>query len=229
MNIAESMKHVLKSKGQNIFNDFWKEDLASVLKEFLKDLSHLTKSSGSWFEALKDRGFKSSLEEIKESAVDTFLIFKIIPRRIKSAFILFKEDMLVELDKLSDQKQKTIFCLKVIGALSGFTLNALYGLKKSNTDFKFKGLRLKNAFTQFIVMELVLRITKVFVSRFLAEVEKELTEEDDLKNIKYFKNLMSDNSKLEEMEKVELEPSDRALQIVENLRNYILTGKKIGE
>lgn len=228
MNLAESMKHVLMAKGQMIFTQFWKDDLTLIARDFKKDFVDLGKSSRHKLKTLKRQSIKETALEIKESAVDTVLIFKVIPGRIRDGFIIFQDQLLAELESLPDQKQKTIFCLKVIGALGGSTLSAFRGMRKGGNSLNFSGLRIRNAFTHYVVTELVFKLSQVFILRFLSEVEKELTDEHDRKNIKFFKDILSDNARLEESElfhETPLEPGDRALAIVEGLRNYIMTGQ----
>lgn len=228
MNLADSMKKILKSSGQNIFTDFWKDDLKTILKDVGRDIAHMAKSSAGSFRDLKKNGIKITAKEMVESAADTLLIFKVLPGRITEGFAQFKDQLIQELENQPDQKQKTLFSLKVIGALTSFTLGTIYNIKRGNTDFAFKGLRRRNAITQFIVAELVFKLSQVFIHRFLSELEKEVSDPADLKNVRYFKDLISDRSKAELDPGVEMPPGpDRAIEIVDDLKHFIMTGKKI--
>ncbi len=227
MNLAESMKHVLITKSQNIFTHFWKEDLKVMLKEISEDVWGMVQTSGGVFKKAKDEGLKKSFKEISESTLETLQILKILPRRVRDAFSYFKEDFVKEMDSLQDTKEKTVFCLKVIGVLSASLLKNFYGMKKSQTEFSVIDLKAKNAFTRFLVAEIIFKISQVLVLRVLNEVEKELTEAEDVKNIRFFRSVLSDSKKMEERKDLfpeELEDGDKALELVENLKKYISTG-----
>lgn len=229
MNLAESMKHVLKSRSQTIFTQFWKDDLTLILTDMKKDFVEMGKSGSQKVRELRGQSLKATFSEFKESAKDTVVIFKVVPGRIKDGFGYFQDDLLAELERLPEQKQKTIFCLKVIGALGGSTLSAFNSMRKGGSNMRFSGLRIRNAFTHYLVTEMVFKLSQVFILRILSEVEKELTDEHDKKNIRFFKDLLSDNNRLDKPELLKeapLEPGDKALEIVEKLRNYLLTGKQ---
>lgn len=227
MNLAESMKHVLITKSQNIFTHFWKEDLKVLLKETAEDVWSRAQSSGNVFKNAKEAGFKQTFKEFSESTVETFKILKIVPRRVRDGFKYFKEDFIAELDSLEDNKEKAIFCLKVIGVLSSSLVKSFYGMKKSQADFSVKGLKVTNAFTRFLIAEIIFKISQVLVLRVLNEVEKELTEDEDKKNVMFFRSVLADSKKLEEHKDLypeDVKPGDKALELVENLKKYISTG-----
>lgn len=229
MNLADSMKKILKSNGQNIFTDFWKDDFKTILLDVGRDIAHMAKSSAGSFRDMKKNGIKITAKEMYESASDTLLIFKVLPGRVSQGFVLFKEQLIQELDSQPDQKQKTIFSLKVIGALTSFTLGTIYNIKRGKTDFSFKGLKRRNVITQFIVAEVVFKISQVFIHRFLSELEKEVSDPEDLKNVRYFKGLISDRSKADANHTEGETPKefDRSIEIVDALKHFIMTGKKI--
>lgn len=228
MNLADSMKKILRGKGHNIFADFWKDDVQKILKDVGQDFAHMAKSGASSYRDVKKNGIKITAKEMYESATDTLLIFKVLPARISEGFLHFKEELLQELDNQPDQKHRTIFSLKVIGALTSFTLSTIYSIKRGKTDFSFTGLKRRNAITQFIVAELVFKMSQVFISRFLTELEKEVSDPDDLKNVRYFKELISDRAKADENHDINETPveHDRAIEIVEGLKHFIMTGKR---
>jgi hypothetical protein len=228
MNLADSMKKVLKNNSQNIFTDFWKEDLKTILKDIGRDVAQMAKSGAGTFRGIKTNGIKITAKEMLESASDTLLIFKILPKRVYQGFADFKEALVQELDSQPDQKQKTIFSLKVIGALTSFTLGAVYSIRRGKTEFFFSGLKRRNVMTQFIVAEVVFKLSQVFILRFLTELEKEVTNPEDLKSIRYFKDLISARSMVEAVQNGEaFVEADKAIEIVENLKRFIMTGKKI--
>lgn len=229
MNLADSVKYVLKRKSHNIFSDFWKDDLRNFFHQSHNDATHLFKSGIGQLKAVKELKINLSLKDIVESGMDVMTIFKVTPRRVKEGYLQFRDDFMNELDNQPDQKQKTIFCLKVFGALSSFVVGTFYSMKKGKTDFKIPGLKAQNAFTQFLLTEIVFKLSQVFIIRFLSEVERQMTNPDELSNIRYFKGLVSDRTQVlakeGEISQVH-EPDDRAIEIVEDLKNYIMTGKR---
>lgn len=229
MNLADSVKYVLKRKSHNIFSDFWKDDLKNFFRQSHSDATHLFKSGIGQIKYVKESGINLSFKDIVESGMDVMTIFKVTPRRVKDGYLQFKDDFMHELDKQPDQKQKTIFILKVFGALSSFVVGTFYSMKKGKTDFKIPGLKAQNAFTQFLLTEIVFKLSQVFITRFLSEVERQMTNPEELSNIRYFKALVSDRTQVlaKEGEIPQFhEPDDRAIEIVEDLKNYIMTGKR---
>lgn len=225
MNLADSLKSVLKNKSHHIFTDLWKEDAAKIVREIGTDIGHMAKTVRS----IKDRNFKFNFKELLESGADALLILKVLPERVKEAYKYFHYDLQDEFEKIEDPKQKKILGLKIFGALTSFTIGSIYTIRKSAADFSMKGLRRRNAFTQFIIAEVIFKLSQIFISKFLNEVEKLVTDEDDLKNVRYFKDLLSDREQmLANAEIMEvLEEADPAIRIVENLKYYIMTGKRL--
>lgn len=226
MTLADSIKNVLKHKSQSIFNDIWRDDLKHILMDIGDDVSRMIKSGASSFKNMKKKDFRIDVKGMIDSGADTLLIFKVLPGRIREGFMHFKEDLYEELEKHEDKKQKTIFCLKVFGALTSFTFVTFYSVKKGKMDFSIAGLRSRNAFTQFIVAEIIFKISQLFIQRFLAEVEKDVTDPDELKNIRYFRELLSNRSKFEESDIGQEITGDKSIEIVEKLKTYIMTGKR---
>jgi hypothetical protein len=218
MNLGESMKYVLKNRGQMIFTTFWQDDLRGVLKDVGNDFFNLAGQR-------QQRPAGPSYQNFTSSIGETINVFKIIPRRMKQGFGYFKEDFLSELEQLPNSKQKTIFSMKVLGGLTRHVLTSVYSLKKSQTLLQVKGVKYRNAFTQFLVAELIIRIGQVFVLRLMSEVEKEVDDLESLNHIKYLKSVLRDpsHSTLAETD-FESTSGDRSLEIVENLKNYITTG-----
>lgn len=225
MNLADSLKHVLKNKSQHILSEFLSRDLKIILSNFGDDISKMYKSGKSSLKNLKNDGLKLSFKEMGESITDAFLIMKVMPGRIKEAFVYFKEDLLVELEQQTDPKGKALLSFKVLGALTSFILGVIYNVKRGQTEFSMKGLKHRNAFTKFIVAELIFKITQHFFLRFLQELEQELTDPDDLKNVRYFRQLLSDQAQPGE-ESFDSDGGDRTIEMVEDFKHYILTGKR---
>ncbi len=229
MNIADSFKHVLRNRSQSLFTEFWNEDVKAVLKDSPAELLRMFKSGAGQVKSFKRKAIKSTFSEVYDSTQDMVTIFKVIPARVKEGFSHFKEDLVHELENQADAKHKTIFCLKVLAALGSFSLAAIYNVKRGTGDFAFNGLKRKNAFTQFLVHELVFKLSQVFILRFLSEVEQQVSDPEELSHIRFFKGLIADKEKLQEEAhrlNKELEPGDRAVELVEELKNYIFTGKR---
>jgi hypothetical protein len=226
MNLGESMKYVLKHRSQNIFSEFWQEDLKTMIKDMGRDFWQLASQRRR---QSRTAGFGESYAEMRASTSEVFSILRLVPQRVYQAFSYFREDLLAELEKLPDHKQKTIFSLKVLGSLSQFILSTFYGIRKSQAGFAIKGLKTRNVFTQFLVAELIIRISQLFILRFLSEVEKEVDDAEALSHVKYFKTIFRTSSREawdgDEAGSDLLAP-ERAVEIVESFKNYIATGER---
>jgi hypothetical protein len=218
MNIAESMAHVLKNKSQSIFSGFLKNDLKFILKEIKTDFVALGKSGKETFSALPKNGFKNTWNDVKETTIEATHILREIPKRVITGFKNFRDDFLEELEGLADPKEKTIFTMKVIGALSSFTLGAVAGVRSSKKGFG------RHTLTAFLKSEIILRLSQILVLRILNEVEKSLSDEEDLKNLSYFRTILTDVRGGGESDVNDLNQDD-AVRIVEKLKNYIMTGQ----
>lgn len=225
MNFADSLKHVLKYKTQNILSEFWKRDLKIILAGFGDDIAQMYKSGTSAFQQIRSEGMKISFAEVKDSLSDTLLILRVLPSRMKQGFVYLKEDLLTEMDKQTDAKQKAIFSFKILGALVSFTLGIFYNVQKGKAELNLRGLKRSNAFTKFIVAELIFKISQHFLLRILTEVEAELTESEDKKNIRYFRQLLSARKDLPETSEKIIQ-GDSSLDIIENFKHFIMTGKR---
>jgi hypothetical protein len=222
MNLSESMKFVLKNKGPELFSELWHEDIKGVLKGFQKDLIKVMLKAPNNKKALR-----SSLFDLKDMVKDAMVIVGELPGRLKIGFATFREGFLEELEKLSTPKEKTLFCMKIAGALTSYAVTALYGVRTAKKDIRTIGLGNRTAFTQFLVAELVLRFTHFFVLRFIREIEKQVDNPEELKNIRFFKKVLSSKPTGDELNGLPKEEAgDPAFTLVNNLNNYILTGKQ---
>lgn len=218
MNLTESMKYVFKNRGSSLLSDFWKEDLRSILREVRDDVSHAFNSS--------DKKLRPSLSEWKDSAFDALTIIRYSPDRVKKGFAYFQEDFLKELENQKDSKEKAMFCLKVLGALTSFAINAAYGVRKARLDMYMPGIKnRRSAFTQFLLTELILKMSRLFIMRLITEVENQITEAEERKKLSFFKKLLNDYPS-QAAETLEATPGDKAFEIVESLKTYVMTGKK---
>lgn len=222
MNIAESMKAILKDK-THIFTDYWKEDIKLVLEEVSKDFFHMASSGKETIKNLRHNGMQFSFKDVKEAASDVFVILKFLPGRIVTGIHYFKEDLTKEMEEQPDQKHKTVFVLKVLGALTSFTLGTLYQVKRGQVEFSIRGLKNRNLVTQFIFAEILFKLTSLFVHRLLNELDEHVSTDEEKENIAYFRQLLARRT---ENEEESVHDPDHAIQIVENLKNYIMTGER---
>lgn len=217
MNLAESMKYVLKTKSQNIFASLVKEDFKNIFKEVTGELLRLTQVS---HKALGNFSIKESFTEVKYSLQDTALLIKVIPQRVNNGFKLFQQELMLELEKLPDPVQRTKFFMKVLAGLSKFALSSAYDVRMIGMG---KG---KNIYSRLLLSKLIFKTIQSFVVRLIEEVEKEVTNPDELKFLRGFKETVLDDSgnAIDKFFEGVTDPNDRAFTIVENFKRYILTG-----
>ena len=217
MNLAESLKHVLKNKSQKIITLIIKEDLKNI--SFLKNIKKYKS---------RDFSLKNSIVEIKDSIQGTILVFRVLPTRLKLGLSFFSQDLLCELEKLPDQKKKTIFSLKVLAGISRFALSSAYDLGVGESKLVRIG-KSRNLITNIIITKVIFKTMKAFILRLTAEMEKEITDADDLQMLQNFVNMVQDDS-LNAIDKLFMgmtESGDEAFTIVERFKKYILTGQRV--
>lgn len=224
MNLAESMKFVLKNKGQNIFSSLVKEDFKLILKDFALDLVPFKTSKTD----LKKFSLKKSLKRIQYSVQDKAILFREIPRRLNDGFRIFQQELMEELEKLPDQKQKTMFCMRVLAGLSKFALSSVYDVGIGEARLLGIG-KAKKAMTHAVASRLLYKTIQAFIIRFIQEVEKEITDVDELKNLQGFKESILDDSgnAIDKFFEGVTDPDDRAFIILDNFKNYILNGERL--
>jgi hypothetical protein len=217
MNLADSIKKVLKTQNHSL-NLFLKEDLKSIVLDFKKEWLNIFSDANSLLKKLGEHGLKITLFELGQSLKNLLIILKYLPARIFDGLNYFKEDFLNEIDQCKDQKEKTLLCLKVFGALTHFAITTFYELKKGNSKIKIKGLGPLTTVSNIIVAELIFKITSTFILRLLASIEAELSSDDDKKHVSYFKQLISNK---------EIDQNwDNSVIIVDKFKKYIMTGER---
>ncbi len=211
MNLAESMKYVLKNRTQSIVTSLVKEDLKNLLK----------KSSD-----IKKFSLKDSFTEVKGSLQATILLARAIPQRINEGFRIFSMELMQEMEKLPDQKQRTMFCMKVLAGLSKFALSSAYDVGFGDAKLLSFG-KSKIAYPRVIASKVMFKAIQSFIIKFIEELEKEVTNHDELKNLRSFKEIVLDDegNAIDKFFEGVTDPDDRAFVIVENFKNYILTGE----
>ncbi len=219
MNLTESLRHVLKHKSQNIVTLIIKEDVKnfSLFEKLRKFNRH-------------DFSLKSSVGEFKNSLETTVVLFKVLPQRIKNGFRFFTQDLLNELELLPDQKKKTIFSLKVLAGISQFALSSAYDLGLGESKLLRLG-KSKNIVTNIIISKIMFKTIQAFIVRLVTEMEKEVTDIEELHVLQNFRNIMLDDSvnAIDKFFDSMTVPGDQAFTIVENFKKYILTGERVTE
>ena len=217
MNLAESLKHVLKNKSQKIITLIIKEDLKNI--SFFNNIKKYKS---------QDFSLKKSFVEIKDSIQGTVLVLRVLPSRLKMGLSFFSQDLLCELDKLPDQKKKTIFSLKVLAGISRFALSSAYDLGVGDSKLVRIG-KSKNLITNIIITKVLFKTMKAFILRLTSEMAKEITDADELQMLQNFVNMVQDDS-LNAIDKLFVgitESGDQAFTIVERFKKYILTGQRV--
>lgn len=225
MNIAESMKYVLKNKSRTIFSFFTKDDIKKTFSDFGHGLVTITQQKKDLY---KNFSFKESLLDVKDSIQGSLLLAQAIPKRVNDGFKIFSNEMMIEMDKLPDQKQKTVFCMKVLAGLSKFAVSSAYEVGLG--DVKLLGLgKSRKMVSSVIISKIMFKTIQTFIIRMIQEMEKELSDPEELKNLQNLKDIIMDNS-ANAVDKIfdgVTDPNDRAFVIVNNFKNYILTGQQV--
>ena len=212
MNISESVKYVLKSRGQEIFLEFWNQDLRKLLKEQTSQAESIKLASSLKF-------FKT----LSESA--TFL--GVLPSRVRQGFSKFIADFINELEMIEDPKEKTIFVLKVLIGLSSLVLTGLYSVQKARRKIPYSQSKVsKHLFSKLMIQEVALSAIHRLFLKFIHEVEKEINDPDELKKLKFLKQVMNEQQEWDQESSFDsAEDQDSAFRIVESFKNYIRIGK----
>lgn len=213
MKLGEAMAFVLKTKGQTLIQNFWKEDLASLAGSILADAAATYRDGKSKWRSFSPKEVPG---KVFWAMAEVYEVSRVMPGRIRFGLTEFQKDMSEELEKRSDSREKALFCLQVIGILSSSTFGSYYNLRSPGK------LQVRSALAKFILAELLLRSLRLFLLRFLKEMEKEITEEDDLNHVRYFLRLLKDGSAAEKAP--DGPGAEAAFRITEGLKKNILNG-----
>jgi hypothetical protein len=218
MNIVESMKHVLKNKRKSIFSVLVKEDLFNYIKTISTDIASITKQ--------RNFSVKNSFKIAKESVQDYLLLIKAIPQRVNDGSRIFGLEFISELEKLTDPKQKTVFCMKVLAGMSKLALSSAYDLGLG--EAKLIGLgKSRKMVANVVVTRVLFKAIQSFIIRFIEEIENEVTDPEELIKIRGFKETVLDYSgnAIDKFFDGVTDPGDRAFVIVDNFKRFVLTGE----
>ncbi len=218
------MKKVIRQKSQGIVSAFLKEDIKKIVASTITDLVVAAKKSEI---SLKKFSLKDSALDLKNQVQDTALLIKILPQRFNDAFQLFAQGFLREFEKIPDNKERTVFCMKVLAALSKNAFSTAYSVGTSDATRLLSFGKSKKGLSQLVMSRLLYKSTQTFLVRFLEEMEKDITDPEELKNIELFKEVILDDkgNAIDKFFDGVVDPTDPAYALVENFRNYIFTGE----
>jgi hypothetical protein len=209
MKLGDAVKEVLKKRSGVVIKETLFQDSKWMLS-FLRAEARALSQSGSNIRALK--------ASVQNALLGTKELLRVLPARVRDGLNFFREDFLYELDQKTDGREKTEFCFKVLGALASDLAEMMYSFKAGKANLAFKGFRRSSPFTLLLAQALVLRFLTSFLHRLLSEVEAGVSDVKDRTRIKYLKDLIG-----RDILQVD-SPGDEAIEIVEKLKNYILTG-----
>lgn len=219
MNLGEAMFSVLRNKGPNLIQDFWKEDVATLFGDVITDGARTFRESR---EKISKTSLKSLPGNIVQTSSEILHIARYLPGRIRKGLTVFQKDMVSQLGNKADSREKALFSLRVLGILTSSTAGTFYNLRSPGKGLSLGKVRIRSALAQYLIAEFALKSLRLFLRRFLAELEKEVTAAEDLDHVRYFKRLMDSEEGPQGMP----DPSsdDQAFVITERLRNNILNG-----
>lgn len=214
-------KKVFRQRGQNIIKDFVKHDGKKIISETIADLVVLAKKN-----KINRTLSLSTISELKNNLQDTVLLLKIIPQRMRFGLNLFMHEFLAEMSRLPDQKARTVYSMKVIAALSKMAFASAYDLGRG-PKLLFMGKNLRSAYQGIVLSKILFRSVQAFLIRFIEEVEKDITDPEELANLASFKRIILDDegNSIDKFFAGIVDSEDKAFALVENFRNYIFTGE----
>lgn len=219
MNLGEAMFSVLRNKGPSLIQEFWKEDVARLFGDVISDGARTFREGR---EKINKTSFRSLPGNIVQTSSELIHIARYLPGRIRKGLSEFQKDMVFQLESKADSREKALFSLRVLGILTSSTAGTFYNLRSPGKGLSLGKLRIRSALAQYLIAEFALKSLRLFLRRFLSELEKELTLPEDLDHVRYFKRLVDG----EEREQDIPDPAsdDPAFVITERLRNNILNG-----
>lgn len=219
MNLGEAIAHVIKTRGGNLLQEFVKDDLASVIGGVITEGAKLYRDGRA---GVRNFSLRTLPGDVMSSAGEVAKLLRELPKRIITALTDFQRELLLEIERLPGKKEKAIFCLRVLGILTSSSFSTFYNLKKTGKGLSPGTLRLRGAFAQFLLAEILLRSLRKFVFRLLGEIESELTVPEDLENVRYFRRLLDEGGATEEFQSID--ESDPAFRVTEKFRRSIFGG-----
>jgi hypothetical protein len=204
--LGESISYVFRQRSKALLIEFVRSDLPKLISEL--NLPEVIKS-------VPKLRVKSSFRQIASSAQDLLRTLRVLPRRFRDGFLIFRREFLRELDELNDPREKTVFSFKVMVALCGTSASTIYAVRTGHAHASIPGVRPKNFLIQQFLLEIGFRALRLFLHRLVDEIEA-VSDESEKENFKYLRSLLG-NSK-------EDEDSERSIEIVENFKSYILHG-----
>jgi hypothetical protein len=223
MSLSQSMKNVFKTKGQHLLSAFMKEDVKKIVKDVVADVVVLTKKRNS----IREFSLKHSLQEFRANVQDTAVLLRVIPQRISNGLRIFMTEFIHEMETLPDQKERTVYSMKVLAALSKFAFFSAYELGFSGAPKLLVLGKSRGMYSNLIMSRLLYKSIQAFLVRFIEEVEKDVVDPEELKNLQSFKDIVLDDAgnAVDKFFEGMVDPDDKAFALVENFKNYIFTGE----
>lgn len=219
MNIGEAMFFVLRKKGGNLLQAFWKEDLARLFSDVISDGARTFRKSR---EKINKTSLKTLPGNIVQTSSEILLIGRYLPGRIRKGLGEFQKDMILQLEGKTDSREKALFSLRVMGILASSTAGTFYNLRSPGKGLSLGKLRIRSALAQYLIAEFALKSVRLFLRRFLIELEKEVTSAEDLDHVRYFKRLLDGEEAGEGLLDTSLD--DPAFLVIEKLKKNIFNG-----
>lgn len=205
MNLADSLKFVFQNKIQSILFDFIKTDLRKIFNEAKESIS------------LKDFG----PDKIQEIFYDFVALAKEIPTRLPKGLKQFHEEFLLELETCSDPKQKSLFTLKVLGALAFILINF-----QSNNTAALGLLRIqkKSKLARGAILLILINLLMHLSTKIISAVEDNLDDQVEKDKLSYIKAALSHpDASTNGLESPTV--TDKSFLIVRNFINFMLIGE----
>ena len=201
LRLVDSLRTLLKNRAQ-IFTDTWHDDSVFVMADVFGVVSKLLGSGGP--------------------VMDVYLVIRIVPVRIWTGFAYFQEDFLVEIERLKDAKDKRIFMIRVLTALTSLILGSIYDVRRGKLNFRAPiwGNRYRSL-NRILIGEVLFKLGRRLLVLFFEKLKEGAIEPRDRIQVQYFIHLLL-GEKSDQLV-MDLGPK---LEIVEKLKKYLMTGER---
>jgi hypothetical protein len=158
---------------------------------------------------------------------DTALLLKLLPQRLRAGFLIFISDFLLEMEQMPDKKERLVYSMKVLAALSKLAFSSAYDLGLIGPPKLLGFGKVTRAPARIILSKVLYRSIQEFLIRFIEQLEKEELDATELKNLQTFKKIILDDAgnAIDKFFSGIIDPQDRAFNSVERFKNFIFTGE----
>ncbi len=223
MSLSLVMKNVFKKKGQHLLASFMKQDVKNIIKDVVADVVILAKKRRT----IKEFSLKHSMQDFRTNVQDAAILLRVIPQRINNGLRLFMTEFLHDMENLPDQKERTVYSMKVLAALSKFAFSSAYELSYIAGPQLLAFGKTRGTYSNLVMSRLLYKSLQAFLVRFIEEVEKDVVDQQELNNLRSFKEIVLDDAgnAVDKFFDGMVDPDDKAFALVENFKNYIFTGE----